>query len=78
MSRTGGIDRSDFRIDIGRAGKGETFVRVIHIPSGKQRIKVGLGIATTQDIANQMIEELSREVNASVGREGDATEHNED
>jgi hypothetical protein len=55
-------DSNEFRIDVGRAGEGQTFVRVVHIPSGKQRTKLGLESASTKDIAAQIIEELSKEI----------------
>lgn len=60
-------DANDFRTDIGRADKGQTFVRVVHVASGRERWQVGLGRLSTQAVADQLKkelqDELSREVN---------------
>jgi hypothetical protein len=52
----------DFRVDIGRADKGKTFVRVVHVPSGKERHLVGLGHENTHDVTRRLIEELITEL----------------
>ena len=54
----------EFRVDIGRAEHGQTFVRVVHIPSGKERVLVGLGRETTQDVIKRFTQEIQRELGA--------------
>jgi hypothetical protein len=52
----------DFRVDVGRANKGRTFVRVIHTPSGKERLLVGLDGSAPEEVANRLIKELKEEL----------------
>ncbi len=52
----------EFRVDIGRADTGRTFVRVIHVPSGKERIVVGLGGADPNEVATRLTKELTDEL----------------
>jgi hypothetical protein len=56
---------SDFRVDVGRADKGQTFVRVVHVPSGKQKVVVGLKGSTSQEIALRLTKELAGELAAA-------------
>ena len=59
----------DWRIDVGRAvdesGRSCTFIRVVHMPSGKSRHVVGLkgrsGSQIEFELANEIIEELKAE-----------------
>jgi len=51
-----------FRVAIGRADKGRTFVRVIHVPTGKERIVVGLGGADPNEVATRLTKELTDEL----------------
>lgn len=55
----------EFEIHIGRADKGRTFVRVIHTPSNKKRIMVGIGHSD----ANTVAEKLAREILAEIKRD---------
>lgn len=55
---------SDFRVQIGSADEGRTFVRVIHRPTGKERVVVGIGDTSTQEVEARLTEELQREVAA--------------
>jgi hypothetical protein len=62
MSKTHTNAEEEFRVDIGRADKGQTFVRVVHIPSGKERIQVGLEGNDARDVAKRLTEELRTEL----------------
>ncbi len=64
----------DFRVDIGRADKGRTFVRVVHLPTGKERIVVGLGEATAMEVAARLTQELSDELAGSPSPPGTKNE----
>ena len=44
----------DFRVDIGRADKGRTFVRVVHVPTGKEKCVLGLGDENVNDVAKSL------------------------
>lgn len=52
----------EFRIDVGRASKGQTFVRVVHLPSGKERIRVGIGAIDAHQVAEQLMNELRKDL----------------
>jgi hypothetical protein len=56
---------AEFRVQIGRADRGETFVRVIHTPTKKDRIVVGLGAAEPDEVAARLMQELSNEIAGS-------------
>jgi hypothetical protein len=56
--------RSDFRVDVGRADRGRTFVRVVHLPTGKDRILVGLDGADPGEVALRLTNELASEIDA--------------
>jgi hypothetical protein len=62
MSALQANPENDFRVDIGRAGKGRIFVRVVHIPSGKERILIGLDGDDPHDVAKRLTEELRTEL----------------
>jgi hypothetical protein len=51
-----------FLIHIGRAGKGLTFVRVVHVPSGKERALVGLGGESPLAVAKRLTDEIRKEL----------------
>ena len=51
-----------FCVSIGRADKGRTFVRVVHILSGKEKFQVGLGSEDAHEVAERLTEELRREL----------------
>lgn len=55
---------SDFRVDVGRADKGRTLIRVVHVPTGKERIRVGLGEVDGREVAFQLAQELANEIHA--------------
>ncbi|GEM_PF-3386231 len=60
-------ERSCFRVDIGRAQKKETgesctFIRVVHLPSGRSRTVVGLSGRSATVIADELATELLRDV----------------
>jgi hypothetical protein len=57
---------SDFRVDIGRADRGRTFVRVIHVPTGKQKIAVGLDGLEPNAVAQRLERELREELASSI------------
>jgi hypothetical protein len=61
---------SDFRVDVGRADRGRTFVRVIHIATGKDRIIVGIGKSKVTDLAFELFSELSKEIEARTSFRG--------
>ena len=47
------VRSDDFQVDIGRASGGQTFVRVVHLPTGESRQAVGLaGRASSAVIAD--------------------------
>jgi hypothetical protein len=52
----------DFRIDIGRADKGRTFVRVVHLQSGKERTVIGLDGCEPTAVAERLQNELREEL----------------
>jgi len=56
--------KSDFRVDVGRADGGRTFVRVVHLPTGKDRLLVGLDGADPEEVALQLTKELASEIDA--------------
>jgi hypothetical protein len=56
--------RSDFRVDVGRADGGRTFVRVVHLPTGKDRVLVGLDGSDPEEVALQLTKELAIEIDA--------------
>ena len=61
--------RSDFRVDVGRADRGRTFVRVVHLPTGKDRILIGLEGADPAEVARQLTRELESEIDSEkLGR----------
>jgi hypothetical protein len=62
-------DSSDLRFDVGRADGGRTFVRVVHIPTGKSRTIVGLGNRTAEDVAAELAKDLMRELAEGMGFE---------
>jgi hypothetical protein len=62
MSSTPEKVEDEFRVDIGRAGKGRTFIRVVHIPSGKERVRVGLCGDDSHGVTALLISELRREL----------------
>jgi hypothetical protein len=61
---------SDYRVDVGRADRGRTFVRVVHVPTGKDRTLIGTGDADVNEIAIKLAEELAKEIGTinSVGK----------
>lgn len=52
----------DFQVDVGRADQGRTFFRVTHIPSEKQRIVVEIDGSVPTDVALQLANEISKEL----------------
>jgi hypothetical protein len=52
----------DFRVDIGRADEGRTFIRVVHLPTEKERIVLGLGEEQTNAVEARLIRELKAEL----------------
>ena len=55
-------DDVNFRVDIGRADKGRTFVRVVHTASGKERIFVGIRGHDAHEVAKRLTAELRSEL----------------
>ena len=56
----------DFRVDIGRADKGRTFVRVVHLQSGTEKTVVGLDGCEPKVVAERLQNELSEELGLST------------
>ncbi len=52
----------EFRVHIGRADKGRSFLRVVHLPSGKSRIHTGLRREGSRAIIKRLTEELRTEL----------------
>ena len=53
----------DFRVDVGRANNGRTFLRVVHLPSGRNKQIVGLCGRTARDVADELARRLLQEIN---------------
>ncbi len=53
---------SDYRVDVGRVNGGRTFVRVLHIPTGKERTRVGLSGANSNEVSFQLTQEIANEI----------------
>ena len=53
---------SDYRVDVGRADRGRTFVRVVHVPTGKDRTLIGTRGADVGEIAIKLAEEIATEL----------------
>ena len=62
---------SDYRVDVGRADQGRTFVRVVHVPSGKDRTSIGTGDYDLNEVASKLAKELAKEIggNDAIGRQ---------
>ena len=56
--------RAECRTDIGRADKGRSFVRVTHLPTGIERIQVGLGSDSSAAVRDKLIQEIAVELAA--------------
>jgi hypothetical protein len=56
---------SDYRVDVGRADRGRTFVRVVHVPTGKDRTLIGIGEADVDEVAAKLAKELAKEIGAN-------------
>ena len=60
----------DYRVDVGRADRGRTFVRVVHVPTGKDRTLVGIGKTDVDEVAFKLAKELAKEIGVQdFGRE---------
>lgn len=55
-----------FQVNIGRADKGRTFVRVVHTPSGKQRVLVDIKGSEPQEVASRLIREIQEELSRAM------------
>lgn len=60
------IDRDDFRrqvrIDTGRADGGGTFVRVVHVPTGRSVVQDPIGTERPLDAQERLLEQLRIEI----------------
>jgi len=56
---------SEVRIDTGRAGDGGTFVRVLHLPTGRVRTKDRLGAESHAAVVSRLRAELEAELVAA-------------
>ncbi len=56
---------NEVRIDIGRARDGGTFVRVLHIPTGRARTKDRLGAESHAAVVSRLRAELEAELLAA-------------
>ena len=50
-------DAADFRVDVGRSDRG-TFVRVTHLPSGRELIVDGMRGRRIEDVCDQLVSRL--------------------
>ena len=48
------IRDSDIQIDTGRAAGGRMFVRVVHVPTGINRLVVGLGSSVYSNVVTEL------------------------
>ncbi len=60
----GVIRNEDFRIDIGRATAGRTFLRVVHEPSQVSRLVVGLKGRSSTEVAQELLSAVLQELEA--------------
>ena len=56
---------SEVRVDVGRSRDGGTFVRVLHIPSGRARTKDRLGSESQSAVISRLRAELEAELLAA-------------
>jgi hypothetical protein len=58
-------EATDFRMDVGRATEGRTFVRICHIPTGRSKQQIGLNgqsfAAIAERLGNELVAELQAE-----------------
>jgi hypothetical protein len=59
------LSPSTFLIESGRGVGGRMFIRVVHQPTGKSRTIVGLGERSYQEVVDELIADVQREVEAS-------------
>jgi hypothetical protein len=59
------LSNSNYIVESGRAVGGRMFIRVVHQPTGKSRVAVGLGGLEYQELVDELIVELKREVEES-------------
>ncbi len=59
------VTSEDFEINIGRAAHGKTFVRVIHLPTKKERSVVGFKGETYRRIVERLTNEIRDEIASS-------------
>ena len=59
---------NEVRVDIGRAIDGGTFVRVVHIPTGRTRTKEGVGSEPPAAVVSRLRAELEAELSAAVSK----------
>ncbi len=46
------IRDEDIEVDVGQASGGQTFIRVVHLPTGVSQLKIGRGVKVSQVVAN--------------------------
>lgn len=51
-----------FRVDVGRADNGQTFVRVVDVVTGRHREQIGLYGESTNAIATRLANEIGQEL----------------
>ena len=61
-------DDETFRIDVGRAEGGRTFVRVVHLPTGVEKTQVGLKGETAEVVGRRLAEALMQEIERETKR----------
>jgi hypothetical protein len=69
------LPATDVLVESGRASGGRMFIRVLHTPTGKSRMVVGLDGRSYGKVVQQLQEELATEVlgsGASPGRDDGA------
>jgi hypothetical protein len=62
------IRDEDFRVDVGRASEGRTFLRVVHEPTQVSRVVVGLKGRPYAEIVQELLSAVSQEIEAAGWR----------
>lgn len=62
------IRDEDFRLDVGRASGGKTFVRVVHEPTQKSRHVMGLNGRPCGEVVEQLRSEVVQDLEAAGWR----------
>jgi hypothetical protein len=58
------IRDEDFRIDLGRASEGRTFLRVVHVPTEVSRVVVGWKGRPYAEVVQELLSAVLQEIEA--------------